>query len=97
MQLTFAAIVAKKYGLIEREVIDQDIPLHSFPYNYVCEKGKSFDFLATAVEAMIGAIYKETGDLKAIKEVIVKWMQWRDEFDELFPEKRTNCSDTNNN
>ncbi len=84
----FVTIIAKHYRLIENKYIsidekDSSIKEH---LNYKYEKPKKTSggnkkdspdkFKATAVEAMIAAIYKETKDLNSITELLKKWMNF---------------------
>ena len=42
------------------------------------KKSSSYKYIATAVEAMIGAIYLETKDLDKISELLLKWKEFID-------------------
>ena len=68
--------VAKHYQLIEH--ISKDLQDENLPndYDYECTPGENKNrhkYIATAVEAMVGAIYKETKDLKPIIELLDSW------------------------
>lgn len=41
--------------------------------DYDYSKPKNVKYISTAVEAMIGAIYKSTNDLKLIKKILIEW------------------------
>jgi dsRNA-specific ribonuclease len=75
----FVEKVGRHYNLIP--YIDFDIDDEKMPknYDYYCTLGwnkNSHKYIATAVEAMIGAIYKETNDLDAIRELLLSWMNY---------------------
>ena len=66
--------VAEHYKIID--YIQKDTKDSKMPsdYNYSKKKGGSLHkYIATAVEAMVGAIYFETEDLEAITEMIESW------------------------
>lgn len=81
----FVTVIAKHYHLIENKYIsvDENDPniVNHFSYEYQKPKKTSGGnkkespdkFKATAVEAMIGAIYKEINDLKPIIELLDSW------------------------
>ena len=81
----FVTIIAKHYHLIENKYISVDVNDSNMGnhLNYNYEKPKKTlgknkkespdKFKATAVEAMIGAIYKEIKDLKPIIELLDSW------------------------
>ena len=64
--------VARHYELLK--FIDKDKEDVKMPDNYDCVM--SSKYIATAVEAMIGAIYKEINDLEPIIELLKTWMQF---------------------
>jgi len=68
--------IAKHYKMLDhirKDTSDDNIPNN---YNYSKKKGgSSHKYIATAVEAMVGAIYFETEDLKAITAMIEAWMK----------------------
>ena len=70
--------VAKHYQFldkIKRDENDEKIPTD---YNYVTKKNNNpHKYIATAVEAMIGAIYQETKDLKQIIDLLKSWMNFQ--------------------
>ncbi len=73
----FVEKIAKHYNLIN--YIDFDKEDSKIPHNYNYEESKGENnnphkYIATAVEAMIAAIYKETEDLTSIKELLKAWM-----------------------
>ena len=66
--------IAKHYKIIN--YIQKDKNDSKMPNNYNYSKGvgrSSHKYIATAVEAMVGAIYFETEDLKAITAMIENW------------------------
>ena len=65
--------VAEHYGLLEYMRTDKEDP--NRPKEYICNDD-STKYIATAVEAMIGAIYKETNDLKPIVELLDSWRRF---------------------
>ena len=70
--------VAKHYQLIEKKLIHKNTKDKNLPddYDYEDTPGKNKNrhkYIATAVEAMIGAIYKEEKDLKPIIELLDSW------------------------
>ena len=66
--------VAKHYDLIK--YINKDDNNDKLPRDYAY-KGERHKYIATAVEAVIGAIYKEkNGDLTQIKELLKSWMEF---------------------
>lgn len=69
--------VAKHYDLLK--YISKDNHDSKIPNDYYYEQNESkhknkHKYIATAVEAMIGAIYKEEANLESIKELLKKWM-----------------------
>lgn len=70
--------IARKYDLLKHIFLDDSN--HDIPQNYDFQKpqinGKKspHKFIATAVEAMIGAIYLETNDLKGVTELVKSWI-----------------------
>ena len=70
----FVKVVARHYDLLK--YIDRDSKDRLMPHDYDYEKRKGDNprkYIATAVEAMIGAIYKETNDLEAIIQLLDSW------------------------
>ena len=69
--------IAKHYNLLK--FIDADKNNNDLPRNYdfikPAKKNKDspHKYIATAVEAMIGAIFKEINDLKPIIELLDSW------------------------
>ena len=75
----FVDKIAKRYNLIPH--IDYDIEDGEMPddYDYDSKAGTNKNphkYIATAVEAMIGAIYKETNDLDDIRKLLLSWMNY---------------------
>lgn len=73
--------VARHYGLLAH--IDKDVSDKGMPddYDYEAHEGTNRNpckYIATAVEAMIGAIYKETRDLDSIVKLLEAWESWRE-------------------
>ena len=72
--------IAKHYNLLK--FIDTDENNNDLPRNYdfikPAKKNKDspHKYIATAVEAMIGAIFKETNDLKPIIELLDSWRKF---------------------
>ena len=78
--------VAKHYDMLKHIRIDPNDK--KIPTNYDYKKSKKtssgkhkkhnpYKYIATAVEAMIGAIYKETNDLKPIIELLNSWRDFK--------------------
>ena len=67
-------VIAQHYNLIDYIQKDKNDPKMLTDYNYLNKKGGNpRKYIATAVEAMVGAIYFETEDMKAIKMLIEGW------------------------
>lgn len=68
--------VAKQYDLlkhIKKDSKDENLP-NDYDYeNNESENNNGHKYIATAVEAMIGAIYKEKTNLKSIKLLLKSW------------------------
>lgn len=83
----FVTVIARHYDLlkyIDYDDNDNNIPQH-YDYNKPgkTSSGKNkktspHKYIATAVEAMIGAIYLETKDLDKISELLLKWKEFID-------------------
>jgi len=70
--------VASRYNILEKLQYDKETKSKNNcnDYNYEKKPNKNpRKYIATAVEAMIGAIYKETNDLKPIIELLKTWME----------------------
>ncbi len=67
--------VAKHYDLIKYIIKDPNDQKMPKDYEYVVKKGGNnpHKYIATAVEAMIGAIYLETSELEPIKKLVNTW------------------------
>ncbi len=75
----FVEIIAKHYDILK--FIDYDINDEKKPKDYIYgdsrkKNNNPHKYIATAVEAMIGAIFKETNDLKPIIELLDSWRQF---------------------
>ncbi len=71
-------VVARHYDLLSYINKDKDDDKLPDSYDYIKFKGTNKNpckYIATAVEAVIGAIYKETKDLNAIIELLKSWRQ----------------------
>ncbi|MDY4052209.1 MAG: ribonuclease III domain-containing protein [Bacilli bacterium] len=82
----FVTVIARHYDLLKHihyDQIDTNIP-QDYDYNKPGKtsgknkKTSSYKYIATAVEAMIGAIYLETNDLDKISELLLKWKEFID-------------------
>lgn len=74
----FVEKIAKHYKLIKYIDFDKKDSKIPHDYNYDKLKGEDYNphkYIATAVEAIIGAIYKETNELKSIRKLLISWMQ----------------------
>ncbi|MDE7161406.1 MAG: hypothetical protein K2N65_01460 [Anaeroplasmataceae bacterium] len=78
----WVSVIAKHYSLLDFIDYDKRDEMIKKDYNYKkpekTESGKNkkespYKFIATAVEAMIGAIYLKTKDLNAITELLISW------------------------
>lgn len=74
----FVSKVARHYCLLEyikKDPDDEKMP-DSYEYERFEDKNKNpHKYIATAVEAVIGAIYKETNDMGSIISIVKKWME----------------------
>ena len=69
-------VIARHYSLIEyihKNSQDSNLPNDYNYENYQSENHNRTKYIATCVEAMIGAIYKEINDLKPIIELLDSW------------------------
>lgn len=70
--------VAKQYDLLNyimKDGEDENLP-NDYDYeNNVSENNNRHKYIATAVEAMIGAIYKVEPDLESLKSLLKSWMK----------------------
>lgn len=69
-------VIARHYSLIEyihKNSHDSNLPNDYNYENYQSENHNRTKYIATCVEAMIGAIYKEINDLKPIIELLDSW------------------------
>ena len=80
----FVTVIAKHYDLLKDIDYDKDDDNISQDYDYnkpgktssgKNKKTSSYKYIATAVEAMIGAIYLETNDLDKISELLLQWKE----------------------
>lgn len=82
----FVTVIARHYDLLKYIDYDKDDDNISQDYDYnkpgktsgKNKKTSSYKYIATAVEAMIGAIYLETNDLDKISELLLKWKEFID-------------------
>lgn len=80
----FVTKIANHYELLKNIAYDKNDKKIPCDYNYEKPKrtsGKNkkqsrHKYIATAVEAMIGAIYLETKDLKRITELLLTWTKY---------------------
>ena len=69
--------IGKNYAIIEYIDFDENDKNIPRDYNYDDTPGDNRNrhkYIATAVEAMIGAIYKEERDIEIVKEIISNWI-----------------------
>ena len=74
----FVRVIARYYDLIKYIDRDKDDSKMPDDYDYGEHKGNNHNphkYIATAVEAMVGAIYKETKDSDSIIEHLKSWME----------------------
>ena len=74
----FVEKVAKHYKLIDYIDFDREDSNIPKDYNYDESKGindNPHKYIATAVEAMIGAMYKEKEDFSLVYKLVESWMQ----------------------
>ena len=75
----FVSHIAKHYDLLNhimKDDEDKNLP-NDYKYDTTQSKsGNSHKYIATCVEAIIGAIYKETNDLESITELLIGWEQF---------------------
>lgn len=83
----FVTVIARHYDLLKYIDYDKDDDkiLQDYDYNKPgkTSSGKNkktspHKYIATAVEAMIGAIYLETKDLDKISELLLQWKEFID-------------------
>ena len=65
--------VAKHYHLLDSILFDRDNP--SIPKRYVFYKNDRTKYIATTVEAILGAIYLEGRDMDAILALVKSWTE----------------------
>lgn len=68
-------VVAKHYGLLDYMNFDRNND--KIPQEYIfneCEKHINTKYIATTVEAVVGAIYQENGDFDSICNLINSWI-----------------------
>ena len=78
-------VIAKHYNLVDyikKDTLDEKKPID---YNYIEKKGNNnpHKYIATAVEAVIGAIFKETNNIDAINQLIAEWKKLIDTSTEI--------------
>ena len=72
--------VARHYDLlkyIKKDTKDINLAVDYDYDSYESGNGNRAKYIATAVEAMIGAIYKETNDIEPIAELLKCWMDFK--------------------
>ena len=73
-------LIAEKYDLIKKIKTDGE-RAKSYDYDYEknkSKKGNKCKYIATCVEALIAAIYINTGNLDKLKELVRDWMEYID-------------------
>lgn len=73
-------LIAEKYDLIKNIKTDGN-RVNNYDYDYEknkSKKGNKCKYIATCVEAIIAAIYINTGNLDELKELIRSWMNYID-------------------
>lgn len=71
-------LIAKKYNLLDRIKANDD-RVKSYDYeNNRTKRGNHCKYIATCVEALIAAIYINTGNLDKLKELVRDWMEYID-------------------
>ena len=73
----FVSDIARHYDLIKYIDRDKDDSKMPDDYEYGEHKGNNHNphkYIATAVEAVVGAIYKQTKDLNSIIELLGNWI-----------------------
>lgn len=73
-------LIAEKYDLIKNIKTDGN-RVNNYDYDYEknkSKKGNKCKYIATCVEAIIAAIYINTGNLYKLKELICSWMNYID-------------------
>lgn len=71
-------LIAKKYNLLDR-IKANDVRVKSYDYeNNRTKRGNHCKYIATCVEAIIAAIYINTGNLDKLKELVRDWMEYID-------------------
>ena len=74
----FVEKIAKHYELIDYinfDINDEKIP-KNYNYGDSTKNNNPHKYIATAVESMIGAIYKETNDLNLLLDLLKNWMKF---------------------
>ena len=71
-------LIAKKYNLLDRiKTNGERAKSYDYEHNKT-KKGNKCKYIATCVEAIIAAIYINTGNLYKLKELICSWMNYID-------------------
>ena len=71
-------LIAKKYNLLDRiKTNGERVKSYDYEHNKT-KKGNKCKYIATCVEAIIAAIYINTGNLYKLKELICSWMNYID-------------------
>lgn len=72
--------IAKEYKVIENKFIKFEDANKAYALDYDCaaRQGVNYKYIATFIEAMIGAIYKSTNSLDEVKEILKEWKTFID-------------------
>ena len=71
-------LIAKKYNLLDRiKTNGERAKSYDYEHNKT-KKGNKCKYIATCVQAIIAAIYINTGNLYKLKELICSWMNYID-------------------
>lgn len=72
-------LIAKKYNLLDRiKTNGERVKSYDYEHNKT-KKGNKCKYIATCVEALIAAIYINTGNLDKLKILTNKWMEYIDQ------------------
>lgn len=72
-------VVAKHYDLLKYLRYDKNDPKIPCDYNLVKEEDEdNYKYIATAIEALLGAYYKEYRDYDAVLRIVTGWMKMID-------------------
>lgn len=79
---TLVTVIGKHYRIMDYLKYDRDNNKIAVDYNWAPGSGKkdrSHKHIATAVEAVLGAIYKQHGDMDEIVDIVERWISMVDE------------------